>query len=679
MCYKVHVSYLIMDLEDLDLLADVVLSPLTYINGTEDQPLDGGRKPISTLNSYKLPQLARPESWKKLEMWDGQMRRSYTVDFARLMRGVHQRNQVAPLRERLVAISGMTSSGLMKTPPALESAQATVVNGVQPPTLFSVEQLTPFDPEIQMEDGEPRSICVPGMASIDAINAFLKEKHPGYEVYYDITTSSESTIAANFFTGGLGDNRQGLDVLQMMLVHADGRVEELTDPLAIQALRGTQGYAGMGTEFTLQLKKVPEVEEMLVLDLNGASHEEAYGESLPQLMEYIAPYMQGRDADGVWVDGVEIVDSSGLKTILRVTGGPHTSPAQMAQKLLQELGAKSVGSILLRVRHGSDEIARQKWNGFLEGLGRMSRPEQEVLRLVNEAYGSGVVSDDEAEAMGQIISCAEEEEFLEAFGEKKEYMTYLLSLFSSDGELAPVSRTVVRRIQSILDPAQRDAWRALRKEIPEMRRKEGEKLASGSMDRDIKFKLLDANVSDPTACRGKIAQAVHRVMGVYLKIQKKAEEKGCHVMWNGHLNYLSPEDAHLGYYDGGGNLHLAITAKDASVNKSTVDALLLELTEELTALHGQVEEGVQFVVQEGEKHYSPTDKKTIHEFLHFVQTEGDLAVARMVATLSADEMLNFRAPDYQRILLENGLSHVWERVEKELRPVQGNVRLLAAK
>lgn len=531
---------------------------------------------------------------------------------------------------------------------------------------FSPETLEQFNPEVHVEDGVPCAITVPGMTSIDAVNAFVKKHHSGYEVYYDITTSDQSSIAANFFTGGLGDNRQGLDVTEMVVVYGDGRVETLSDPLAIQALRATQGYACMGTEFTLRLKKVPEVEEMLVLDLNGSDHKEAYGKSVPELIEYLAPYMQGREEDGVWVDGVEIVDSSGLKTVLRVTGGSHTPPAEMAQRLLQELGTESVGSILLRVRHSSDAFAVQKWDCFLEGLGRMTRPEKELIRLTKEAFGSETVSADEVEALEMIKGCAEEDEFLDSFGEKKKYVIYLLELLKEPESLETVSKSVLCRIQSVVDPAQRQKWRVLRKEIPEMRRKEGEKLASGSMDRDIKFKLLDVDSNDPDACRGQIAEAIQRVMGVYLKIQKKAEEQECHVMWNGHLNYISPEDAHLGYYDGGGNLHLAITARNASVTKATVDALLLELTDELTDLHGTQVNGVEFTVQEGEKHYNPTDKKTIHEFLHFVRTEEALAVARIVAILSASSVLNFRAPDYEKILRENDLIHVWQCIQREL-------------
>lgn len=640
------------------------LGPLTLLNGDEGKPLDGGRKPISTLLSYKFPELSKSDSWTQWGEWQGQRVRLYTARIAQLMQRVSQKNEGGSVRqERLVAISGMTSSGLMQAPP---SPSEFTVNGIQPPSLFDSDALARFNPEVHLEGGVPSAITVPGMTSIDAVNAFVKARHPGYEVYYDITTSDQSSIAANFFTGGLGDNRQGLDVTQIVVVYGDGRVEALSDPLAIQALRGTQGYACMGTEFTLRLKKTPEVEEMLVLDLNGSDHEKAYGESVPELISYLAPYMRGREENGIWVDGVEIVDSSGLKTVLRVTGGSHTPPALMAEQLLRELGARSVGSILLRVRHGSDESSAQEWGRFLDGLGRMSRPEQELIRLVKEVFGSETVPGNEEESLEVIRECAKEDGFLEGFAEKEQYFRYLLELLDETETPESVSKSILCRIQLVMDPVQRERWRILRKEIPEMRRKEGEKLASGSMDRDIKFKLLDVDSNDPDACRGQIAEAIQRVMGVYLKIQKKAEEQECHVMWNGHLNYISPEDAHLGYYDGGGNLHLAITAKNASVTKATVDALLLELTDELTALHGTQVNGVEFTVQEGEKHYNPTDKKTIHEFLHFVRTEEALAVARIVAILSASSVLNFRAPDYGKILRENGLSHVWQCIQREL-------------
>ena len=636
---------------------ELELSPLTLLNGTAEEPLDGGRKVMSTLNSYKLPQLGKPDSWQRQVEWDGRQIRSYTADVAYLMRTVSFSNEAAERHEHLIAVSGMTSSGLMKAP-----SSERLVNGIQPPTLFSVEQLAAFRPEIRELDGEPHSITVPGMTSIDAVNEYVKTKYPDYEVYYDITTSDQSTVAANFFTGGLGDNRQGLDVTEMVVVRENGFVETLTAPEEIEALRATQGYACVGTEFTLRLKKVPSVEEMLVLDLKGGDARETYGESLPKLMEYLAPFMVQRGQEEVWVDGVEIVDSTGFKTILRAMGGATTPPAEMAERLLKELGEAAVSSILLRARHAESEASSKGWNAFLAGLGKLTRPQQELIRLVKETFGAETVIGTEEEALEQILAYADDPDFLDAFGENKAKVEHLLaSLNTAKEDPSSISRSILHRIQSVLDPKARTAWRTLRKDIPESRRKEAEKLASGSMDRDVKFEI-QAN-SEPEEVRAAVGKAVSRVMEVYLRIAEKAEALNCHAIWNGHLNFLSPEDSHLAYYDGGANVHLAITAKDDSVKKSTIEALFVRLSNELTSLHGQEEGVLRFIVQEGEKHYPPTDERTTREFLHFVHTQEDLAVNRIIEVLKGGATLNFRAPDYENLLKNHGLERVWERVQ----------------
>lgn len=111
------------------------LGPLTLLNGDEGKPLDGGRKPISTLLSYKFPELSKSDSWTQWGEWQGQRVRLYTARIAQLMQRVSQKNEGGSVRqERLVAISGMTSSGLMQAPPY---SSEFIVNGIQPPKLFS--------------------------------------------------------------------------------------------------------------------------------------------------------------------------------------------------------------------------------------------------------------------------------------------------------------------------------------------------------------------------------------------------------------------------------------------------------------------------------------------------------------------------------------------------------------
>ncbi len=661
------------------------LRPLNV--GAGGIPLDGGWGPVAARMAYDLSVLRDPRTWEQRVELNGVSVSLYTAYLAGLLRSVHEKNLAEDLsldavkREVLMAMGAQTSSGLMRAP---KDSDQYLIHGIQIPPLFSKEELQRFRPTVDCMDNEPVSITVPGASSIDAVNDYLREEHPGYEVYFDITTSSCSTIAANFFTGGLGDNRLGLDVAELTVVYPEGSVATIHDPKEIEALRGTQGYACVGTEFKLNLKKVPQREEQIILDLSGNTHELAYGEAFPQLLSLLAPYCVNRGPEDIWVDGIEIIDSTGLKTILRPLKKEDKPEglAKMADDLLKELGDKSVGSVMLRVRHNRngtlEEAARygdQAAQAFFSLLDDLATPEEQLIRLVLKYFSEEALENSSKEdLLNEIDGLSSDDQFLSDLGADVDRFQELKNKIQQrNPSLDGVRHSILQRIRFVTKPAAIAQVRALRAEVPEQRRKEaGTGLASGSNDRDVKFKIIkspEGKAPSVEDIQAGVREATRAVMGVFLKIAKKAEEANCYAIWNGHLNFLSPDFSHLDYYDGGGNLHLAITGKDDSVEKPTVEGLLLELSQELSKLHNRVFGVIRLEINEGEKHYPlGSSKKSLHEFLHFVRTREELAVARMVAILKDQKArtLNFRAPDFESALKGNGLSDVWEKVQVQL-------------
>lgn len=641
-------------------------------------PLDGGANPISALLSYNLGELQStthgPALWGQRVDWRGQSVRAYSAAVARVFEEVHKANQGRPSKEWevLMALGGASSSGILKI---LDAHNERKISGVQLPPIFTPEGLTAFEPEVLEKEGVPHSITVPGAASIDSVNAWLKDRHPGYELYFDITTSNCSTIAANFFTGGLGDNRLALDVESLVVVDPDATIRTITEPKEIESLRGTQGYACMGTEFTLRLRQVPKKEEQVIVDLNGATHAEAYKDSFVRLFTLLYPYLTQRGPDDIWVDGVEVMDESGMATVLRGQhGGDKLSgSAEMADRLLKEFEGRSVAAIMLRVRHNlpgtlneAASAGDEKAQALVRLLKENSSPEEQLISLVEEAMGQPLSGVSPSEKLAEISSCMEG---LADFLSEAQFAEFLrLNELSQAQVEDPSQAAFLRKLRFVSDAKEIADWRALRADIPDRRRKEGERLASGSNDREFIFKIESEGGEPPSleAIQAGVAEAVKAIMDVVLAVADEAKDE-CYVMWNGHLDAVQSELVKGAYYDGGGNLHLALTAKSPSTSKATINQHLMKLSADLSSLHGRKFGPVRIEIKEGEKHYPPIGEKMVHEFVHFVLHNREEAISRMVAVLRGGEtVLNFRAPNYEQILRENDLEDVWELVQARL-------------
>lgn len=671
--------------EDIDFDPDVFVPTRSLTRGYASKdvagatiPLDGGASPISALLSYNLGELQSttkgPALWGSRADWKGRSVRAYTAAVARVFEEVNKSNEGKRPKEWevLMALGGASSSGILKI---LDAHNERTISGVQLPPIFSSEGLALFEPEVLEREGVPHSVTVPGAASIDSVNAWLKVHHPGYELYFDITTSNCSTIAANFFTGGLGDNRLALDVESLVVVDPDSTVRTITDPQEIEALRGTQGYACMGTEFTLRLRKVPKKEEQAIVDLNGATHAEAYKDSFVRLFTLLYPYLTQRGEEDIWVDGVEVMDESGMATVLRSQHGEGklSGSAEMADRLLKEFDGRSVAAIMLRVRHNFsgtlNEAAsdgNEKAQAFVGLLKGNSCPEEQLIRLVEEAIGEELRGVSSSEKLVEISACVGD---LQGFLSEPQFAEFVrLTVLAQAQASDPSQAAFLRKLRFVSDAKQIADWRALRADIPDRRRKEGEKLASGSNDREFIFKIETEGGEPPSleAIQAGVAEAVKAIMVVVLAVADEAKDD-CYVMWNGHLDAVQSELVKGGYYDGGGNLHLALTAKSSSASKATINQHLMKLSADLSSLHGKKFGPVRIEIQEGEKHYPPIGEKMVHEFVHFVLNNQEEAISRMVAVLRGGEtVLNFRAPNYEQILRENDLENVWELVQERL-------------
>ena len=69
-------------------------------------------------------------------------------------------------------------------------------------------------------------------------------------------------------------------------------------------------------------------------------------------MAKLYPYLRNRDLDGVWVDGLEIMDDTGYKTINRVNSSFDYS--EFMNEIVRGMEGRSVTSIMLCVRHNDE-------------------------------------------------------------------------------------------------------------------------------------------------------------------------------------------------------------------------------------------------------------------------------------------------------------------------------------
>jgi|GEM_PF-4434409 len=723
--------------------------------------LDGASKRIATEQAYTLTELNQKITvlsdegeeiekypWNEWVEYEGQKMRMYTAVVCRLVRKIHEGNlDEAAKRKVLMAFGGLTSGGLfdaLEMLEALEEKNGVEIFGVLMPLIQSADSLAKIEPEVELIEGKPSHITVPGATSIDAVNRFLKENHPGYEVYFDITTATSSTIAGNFFTGGLGDNRLCIGVDGVMMVSPYGKARWVTDPVEINALRATQGYTCIGTEFRLAIRKVPTREEQVIVNLDGDTHRKTLTKSLPRLIAALYPYLRERDDDGVWVDGIEFLDSTGMSTIIRVKGQTED---ELAEEVLREMGSKSVTSIMLRVRHSEDEVLEncdsEKAKKFVDTLSYLISPQIsqakalfEILNgMVEENVGNDVNLDCDSDLDEFLFSVYSEpsvghnrEPYLHLDGldelgflqfvqdnveelrkgcfrsteDKAQFETIVAQLLGSQGnELGVPSPYLeegehcLRSIRFVTDPHKIEQYKLLRERVPEHRRLEAKRTASGSNDRDVVFVIekIDGREPTPEEIRQGVLEAVAEIMLVTVDIHEEVSaaskyivvnEEGVEVaryngMQNGHLDFIPSVFAQavslvrdssegLNVFNGGGNSHYAIneTYFDKSPTaKRGVAGILRRLSSRTSDLHGRrFGSCIRMDVRYGEKNYPALKPKWEDEFVHFVEAHRSDAVSlvSMMYVFGINTIFNFRAPDYKEILFRRGLGEVWQEV-----------------
>ena len=294
------------------------------------EKIDEGKKPISLEGVHEVPSGIRKELAGRL------------ADF---IEGIADEN------ERVMMVGGKTSAGLLNVDREADTGRG--IQGIAMRRIETAEALS-ANIEIEVVDGKPVSVMVPAGATVKAVNDYLKgEFGSSFRVDYDITTSSTSHLGANLLTGGLGDNREALDVLELTLVTDDGKPKVIKDRTEIGALRASQGYAGTITNLKLRVVEDFAKEELWILPLSSSGIS-VYGETYAQVLAELWEYMHSRDRDGIRIVGAEVLHKSGTETIRRMTHDEKNNAHKDSVWYDGALDGKE-GGVLLRVRHGFEE------------------------------------------------------------------------------------------------------------------------------------------------------------------------------------------------------------------------------------------------------------------------------------------------------------------------------------
>lgn len=498
----------------------------------------------------------------------------------------------------MVVLAGLTGNGVIDVPPA----QKNRVQAFMMPTIDDPVRLRTIA-HIEWNGLEPVSIDVPASATIQAINAFIFEefrarweqrkgepynenKGQPYRVAFDITTDEASQIGANFITGALGDSREALHVLEALAVDGNGTIRRIANPQELDAYRGTQGLAGTVAQLRLKIENVPPRREYVLVPLIGRTAETAYT-NYPDILSKLFEFMHKR-GKGVWIDGADILDRSGLQRIIEVEDkrGTETELKKMAEAKLKEWGDEVHGIVMLNVRHDGADT--------LENLAG-----QEI---------------DAETAVG----------------------SFLLKLLN----LAPENGKAAAQFCMINDPERIKKLRNLRNGVPERGREEaaehdaaGKRMnASESVDMDVVAEIIEEldGHSSIDLVRENLRRACQAALAPSIEAFMKATRSKIklRVFLNGHLLMVAREEREERdidpYFDGGLNIHLRLTGEQG-VAEGTIETLITELKEQLLALHGKTfGDCVRLRVHEGEKHYL-TDRLGLK---HGNETAPELLAAR---------------------------------------------------
>ena len=197
------------------------------------------------------------------------------------------------------------------------------------------------------ETGQPKSIFVPGGASITAINPYLKENY-GSQYIVDFAITALSQLGANIPTSGKGGNRKIVPATKLWVKDETAGIRVITDPKEIAAYFGSQGYAGNILGMELEVTEVPKEEEVIMVSLSHQSTRDAYMQGVARLLAALYEYnVLNKRPDQIQLTQVELMDRSGTEASERTQNGTLDLVRKFNEDYLQGRAL----SLMLQVRH----------------------------------------------------------------------------------------------------------------------------------------------------------------------------------------------------------------------------------------------------------------------------------------------------------------------------------------
>jgi hypothetical protein len=491
---------------------------------------------------------------------------AFVPQLAKMMKAAYLKNK------RVVPYGEKTSSGPLKPLEGVDEG-----GGVLGVTTALINELKEIAQLVEPMDLAYGSILTPLGVSVSHLNQFIACNDDATEttkkkIFYDITTDADSTLVANFITGGLGDNRRRLRVNGVLLIDYKGDIHFITDMDEIDALRGSQA-AGFIVGISLDAEEVPKNEEMLVLPINDrpllkgnddevieqTSVSVLLREKIPRVITQFWPEMYERKLEGdqVWMTGVEMVSPTGTRFV-------HNGDARWVQS---EWFDKGDDLILVVSTMTTAESVFDSNSGFHQALFGM--------------IDAGVIDEDRTTSLDgerpkqmknlrkDVPLCAR------AYGNTKEQGEKLRHTESIDDDV----QIVLHDMDELLDLERKDRL--------------GEDLD------DSERLTLDE-------FRTNLALAVSEVMKPTADAIDSAIEQGIDHMINGHLKMIVEENAGTDEQialDGGANAHTRFFGRPDQ--KDAISALVSGVRAGHRALHGKwFGPHIEIRVNgEGEKHY----------------------------------------------------------------------------
>jgi len=562
----------------------------------------------------------------------------------------------------------------------------------------ALEPLARFETHGKNGEPVPTSIYVPGCATIGAINKLIKAKYgPEYRVKFDVTTRDTSSVAANWVSSALGYDRDGLPVEAATTFDGNGQYRHITDPQELDDQRGTHGLATMVTELRLKIERVPPHEELIEFPLVGDDHA-AYLRNAAALIAEFAPEMHGRDPDDLWVDGADLLDRTGMRTIQRVIeanirkGKPSAGPADFrkiaiyGKAVLKEQELKTAGAqavTMLHIRHHSETpmatIIERLYSIMVLGPMSLSEIRQQILHpkeprplvdesagieAMTEAYLASTKNHEHVFGMFKLLEGCEREALLA--------IRLLETLYRQiHGRDMPktiggdeIEKFVFHPALELLRPHHEEneiqAVDALREAVPELGRNEGmrEGNVSQSWDGDVVIRLIDIEGREAIEnIQHDIYAAYQLVMEIFVDAFHEAMCAGLDGFWNGHKLALSRQQTNPKIdplSNGGMNMHIRITGKETEGAEAIIQDIFERVHKRLSAIDGlEFGEHVVIEAQEGEKRYckdKPAQERVQRNHPEMLERRYELMVGRGGKTL-----FWFRQdPVVQAIMAEDG-------------------------